>query len=102
MQTLLIQSTATRNWFWMQKTDWCNSSLATHYEDSQKYHVCREAVKKGRNRGMNNCGQARLSLSSTPTRAGAGFDNLGFFFVFCLRTGVTQGHRLAGRSRTVC
>jgi len=31
-----------RDWFWMQKTDWCNSSLATHYEDPWSYDVCTE------------------------------------------------------------
>lgn len=86
-----------RDWFWMQKTDRCNSSLATHYEDSWKDgETAREAVKKRREGVMDNCGQACLSLSSTPTRRVEDLDNLRFFFVFCLRIGVTQGCVSAG------
>lgn len=42
---------------------------------------------------MDNCG---LSLSSTPTRRVEDLDNLRFFFMFCLKSGVTQGCVSAG------
>lgn len=42
---------------------------------------------------MDNCGQARLSLPSTPTRWGEDLGNLRFF---CLITEVTQGCVSAG------
>lgn len=52
---------------------------------------------------MNNCGQACLSVTVIDRyKVSGGLDNLRFFFVFCLRIGVTQGHCLAVRFQTAC
>lgn len=97
MQTLLIQSTATTRLV-LDAENW---SVQFKFGNSlwgflERWRDSREAVKKRREGVMDNCGQACLSLSSTPTRRVEDLDNLRFFFVFCLRIGVTQGCVSAG------
>lgn len=94
MQTLLIQSTATTRLV-LDAENW---SVQFKFGNSlwgflERWRDSREAVKKCQERVMDNCGQARLSLPSTPTRRGEDLDNLRFF---CLITEVTQGCVSAG------
>lgn len=97
MQTLLIQSTATTRLV-LDAENW---SVQFKFGNSlwgflERWRDSREAVKKCQERVMDNCGQACLSLSSTPTRRVEDLDNLRFFFVFCLWIGVTQSCVSAG------